>query len=352
MAFQTGPKASPAVHGQLKLAHLLKMPERTLAEQVRELEADPIFARLRDAQVLSVDPYPAARFVARRHAGRELGPAAVGLGDLLDGQGRLARLIKRIGQLRFEECFLGDASHSDGTRAQICRISVAEARELREFMDRVYIQTEIEGTSLTAAPHVVFSAVAGIEISKGVPIIAFFHREIWKGRYDIDQDRLGRLNDSLPPGEREGLRRFLRRLEFVDLRKTTLYRALETILKMQADYLKSGDRMRRRAFTQRDLADQIYSSPVVIHLLISNKSVRLPWGLEAPMKSLLPSSKSLQLENLAELATRQPDLSDEGLRREMERSFGARLSRRSIAQYRKERGLGGRGLRTAKKPNR
>ncbi|MEK9145089.1 MAG: hypothetical protein AAB339_05725, partial [Elusimicrobiota bacterium] len=60
---------------------------------------------------------------------------------------------------------------------------------------------------------------------------------------------------------------------------------------------------------------------------------------EAPMKALLPSAKALALERLAALVTERPGSSDEGLRRELASRWQIRLSRRSIAQYRKDLGL-------------
>jgi len=48
-----------------------------------------------------------------------------------------------------------------------------------------------------------------------------------------------------------------------------------------------------------------------------------------------------------ELALLDPDLSDERLREKMSALHGVALSRRSVAQYRKELGLGGRGRRAA-----
>ena len=73
----------------------------------------------------------------------------------------------------------------------------------------------------------------------------------------------------------------------------------------------------------------------------------MPWGRQAPLKTFMPSGKLLARDYLYDLAVAMPDFSDEGLRAEMERAHGLKLSRRSIAQYRKELRLEGRGLRKA-----
>jgi len=58
--------------------------------------------------------------------------------------------------------------------------------------------------------------------------------------------------------------------------------------------------------------------------------------MEAPLATFFPSAKDINRERLYELAEATPGLTDAALARELERLHGVRLSRRSIAQYRKE----------------
>lgn len=344
MGLRTTLATKPGLGGALKLARLLAMSEREFEARVREVEADGLFPRLLEAGAVKIEPY-SARVAARRPEGREMSIAGGGLPDLLDGRGDLVKLIRRVGQDRFEELFLGDKNLDDPARARSCGISSDDARRLREFVDRVYIQGELETPSVVLAPPKVFSAVAGIEIADGKPVIGFFNREVWKGRYRIDAERLARLRSALPLQESRRLESLLRQLEFIDRRKSTLYRVLEVLVEAQSEFLATGDPSRRRSLTQRAVADRLDVTPSVLNRLISNKSVRLPWGLEAPLKALVPSPKTLLRERLHDLALSHPDSSDEGLRKQMERLHGARLSRRSIAQYRQDLGLGARGKR-------
>lgn len=331
--------AHPALGGAIKLARLLAMPEREFEARVRKLEADPLFARLIEARAVRVESY-AARLAARMPEGRELSASSEGLSALLDGRSGLVELIRRVGQERFEEFFLGESAVSDERRAEACGLTREEVLSLRELVDRAYIQAELQEPA-AAAPAKVFSAVASIELDEGRPVIAFFHREIWKGRYRLDGGKLAALRQSLPmPGARR-LDRLVRQLELLDRRKTILYRALEALLDLQRGYLASGDPSERRPLTQAAVAQRLGVAPSFLNRLVSNKCVRLPWGLEAPLKALMPSRKRLLLDRVDELASANPALSDERLRGEVARRFGARLSRRSIAQYRKDLGLGG-----------
>ncbi|MDD5656755.1 MAG: hypothetical protein PHF00_05815 [Elusimicrobia bacterium] len=336
-------RTAAVIQGRMKLARLMEMPEGELEALARRIESSPLFGLLASAGVLAASEFPAARFAARRFAGRGLRLSSGGLPELADGNCELVRLMQDMGRERFEKWFMGEAPLSDEERARGGGVSVAQARRLREFMDRAFLQGEFEGAA--PAPDKVFSSVAGIEIEGGVPIVAFFHRQIWKQRYRVDRERLARYLAAAPAPQAGKVKNLLHRLEIVEQRKTTLYRLLEELLKGQADYLRTGAPQSRRPLAQKDLAAILGVHPSVLCRLISNKSVQLPWGLEAPLAVFFPSAKDVNRERLCELAGSHPEWKDEELSAELERSHGARLSRRSIAQYRKELGLGGRGRR-------
>ncbi|MCX5797094.1 MAG: hypothetical protein NTY77_16500 [Elusimicrobia bacterium] len=332
-------RASMSLQGRLKLAHLFEMPEAELAELARKLESHPLFARLRSAGAVRLTPFPKAYFTARRFAGWGLRTESAGLPELVDGNCDFVALMRKIGQKRFEDCFLKEGGLSDPERARRCRVTVAEAQKLRRFLDRAFLQGEFERPA--AAPATVFSSVAGIGVAEGQAVISFFNREIWKGRYQVDESRLA----GLPPEQAERCRAFLKRLQFIDQRKTTLYRLLEALVEGQAEYLRSGEPERRQPLTQRAVAVALGVEPSTINRLVSNKSVQLPWGLEAPMKALMPSAKAVALDRLDALARARPELSDEDLRRELARKHHIFLSRRSITQYRHDLALARRGRR-------
>lgn len=336
---KTSLRTAMSLQGRLKLAHLFEMPESELAELARKLESHPLFARLQSAGAVSLRPFPKACFTARRFAGWGLRTASAGLPELVDGNCDLVVLMRKVGAQRFEGCFLKESAMSDQERARRCGITAGEAQKLRRFMDRAFLQGEFERPA--AAPAKVFSSVAGIGVAEGQVVISFFNRQIWKGRYQVDESKLS----TLPPEQAGRLQAFLRRLQFIDQRKTTLYRLLEALVEAQAEYLRSGDPERRQPLTQRALAVALGVDPSTVNRLVSNKSVQLPWGLEAPMKALMPSAKAVGLERLDALVRAQPGLSDEGMRQELARRHSIFLSRRSITQYRHDLSLARRGLR-------
>ncbi|MEK7232438.1 MAG: hypothetical protein AAB268_01370 [Elusimicrobiota bacterium] len=339
MTFRTSTSARPRVQAGIKLARLLELPEGDFAKQVRELEANVFFRSLMDARVISVQPYANAGFTARRFGGWELSTASDGV-SALDGRGELAELLQRIGQERFEECFLREASFTDEERARLCGISREEVSRLRDMVTSLYVQEEFDSAASVPAPAKTYSAVAGITVDGGKPALAFFNREIWKGRYQVDEEMRGKMIETLPAIDAKRVDKFLRDLELLDRRKTTLYRVLEALIETQSQFFVSGDPDQRQPLTQRDLSDRLDISPSVLNRLISNKSIQLPWGLEAPLKVLLPSRKAMIRSRLHDLIRESPESSDPELAKKIDRLYGVKLSRRSIAQYRADLGVG------------
>ncbi|MDP2866979.1 MAG: hypothetical protein Q8O90_12115, partial [Elusimicrobiota bacterium] len=339
-----GTRTSTALMGALKMAQLAGMSEEEFEKYLKELEGGRVFQLLKTSGVINLAEFPAARYAARQYAGYGLKLSGGDLPELADGNGDLVALIQGVGQEKFEACFLKDAVMSDIERAEECDITVKDAERLRDFVNKAFIQAEFEG-AVEAPAAKVFSAVAGIEVKDGEPLLAFFHREIWKGRYKVDSDKLAQLLPGLESAERNRVEKMLRKVEFADKRKTTLYRTLEILISVQAEYLTSGEPGRRRPLSQKTLAKNLEVDASVINRLVSNKSIQMPWGMEAPISVLLPSSKAVNLERLYAIAGEKPELSDEKLRSELKTRHGVDLSRRSIAQYRKDLSLAASGDR-------
>lgn len=341
-------KAGAAVQARMKLARLLEAPEKALEKRVLEIESGELFARLRDGGVVRVEAPEHARFASRRFAGRGLRASAGELPALIDGRGDLVELIQKVGQEAFEENFLGEASASDAARAKACGITLDEAKRLREYVDRLFVQEQFEAAPAASESEPLLSAVAGVAIEDGKPVLAFFHREIWNKRYRVDDEKRRALLAELKPREAKRADALLRELDFLDRRKTTLYRVLEAVLAAQSAFLSSGDPARREPLTQKSLAERLDITPSVLNRLIANKSVEMPWGTEAAMSVFVPSRKSLLLGQLHDLARENPDATDETLRVMISRIHGVELSRRSIAQYRADAGAKTRKKTSAK----
>ena len=240
MRLRLNTKTGARVHGQMKLARLLESPESELERRIQALESGSVFSRLLESGVVTRQNPEHMRFANRRFAGRALRTSSEGLPELIDGNGDLAKLISSIGQEEFTCVFLGDDGQTDAQRAKLCGINIEDAKRLRQFVDKLYVQQEFEAPSPKAASEPTFSALASISIEDGKPVLGFFHREIWDRRYLINDERRRDLALDLPARDAKKAEQLLRELEFIDQRKTTLYRVLEAVLETQADYLISG----------------------------------------------------------------------------------------------------------------
>ncbi|MDD2773551.1 MAG: hypothetical protein PHP45_07630 [Elusimicrobiales bacterium] len=330
-------KPNQLLLGQIKLARMMTMSESEFAVAQAELENSRLFSLLKTAGIIRLSEFPHARFAAKQFAGYGLKTSVSGIGGLIDGNGELIQIIQRIGQKKFEAWFLKSES-SEVEVAKDCDLTLDEIHKLRDFVDKVYIQSEFEqtGSEPSTPSEQVLSAVAGISIENGKPVLSFFHREIWKGQYAVNQQKLAEYLHMVSSHEADKAERMIGKLEFMKRRKTTLYRLLEILLKEQEAYLVSGEPSKRKPLTQRELSRDICVDASVLNRLVSNKSVQLPWGLEAPLSALIPSAKQINRELLYHIIEANPDYTDEQLRHEIEFRHGVKLSRRSIAQYRKE----------------
>ena len=264
---------------------------------------------------------------------------------MLDSDSDVARLIKRIGQENFEAVFSRTRAHRTPSTHDSAAFRKTRPSRFGEFMDRLYVRSEFQSSEDQSPPATVYSSVAGITLEDGRPALGFFNREIWKGRYRTDEARYRELKETLKPRETARIEQFMRQVDLLAFRQTTLYRVLETLIERQAEYLASGDPARRRPLTQREVAASLRVAPSVLNQLISNKSVEAPWRLEIPLKTFLPSRKAMLRDKLYDIAMERPDAGDDLLREELRRLHGATISRPSIIQYRKELGLGVAGQR-------
>lgn len=334
-------KTTQALHGQLMLGQLAAMSEKDFAVTQAELEQSPVFSLLKTVGIIRLAEFPRARFAAKQFSGYGVKlSAGSGVSSLVDGNSDTVRLIQQVGQEDFEAWFL-KSDASDMEAAEACDLTFEQVRQLRDFVDKVYMQAEFEstGSEPETAPEQIFSAVAGIAVENGEPVLSFFHREIWKGRYAVDENKLAEYLGSLSGKQAREAKTIVGKLAFLERRKTTLFGLLESLLQSQKNYFITGDPKKRHPVTQRSLAEQLEVDASVLNRLISNKSVQLPWGVEVPLGTLVPSSKDIAKELVGELAEANPALSDDKLRQLLEEKHTIKLSRRSIAQYRKELGL-------------
>lgn len=322
----------------IRLASILEKSEEEIENTGMELKSSRTFKLLRTAGVIRSSGFKGIRFSNKNMEDCRLkSSSGLDFSNLLNGKSKFISRMKSIGQKNFKEYFLKGET-SDIEISKKCGLTLEEVKKMKEFVNDFFIYSDInsQSTGQNFAPVMVYSLVAGVDIKRGRPEISFFNREIWKEKFSVDKEKLAKYLKIIPNGKSKETREVLERLDSIESRKSTLYCLLELLVKEQKEYLINGNPESRNPLTQKAVAAILGVHPSVINRIISNKSIQMPWGVEIPIAELLPSEKNINRERLCVLIDYYPQSPDRELKEKMYQMYGVELSRRSIAQYRKE----------------
>ncbi len=173
--------------------------------------------------------------------------------------------------------------------------------------------------------------------------------------YLFDEDRLSavlaRRRDD------PALKRLVSRLRLVNTRNRLTHALVQVVLATQVEYLRSGDLLRLKPFSQAELAARIRARgdcPVIadasrVSRLVRRLALRLPGGKLVPARKLCPKPRDLHRGFVAHAVKREragmvagvrsTPLRDREIAAVVKRIFGARLSRRRVAYARRDLGI-------------
>jgi len=321
---------------------LLEMPEEDFQRLIAEIESSSLFQRLyQQEKVISRYRFPMTDIAPSFY---QLKPELVAdktpldIESLLLDKKRLVDQIQRLGQDKFKRYFLfPESGMSEEEIAQECDLAVSEVQKINRLIDEFSILSEFYHPSALSSGEVYYTKIASVEKSGEDFIISYFSPSLARGRYSIDYERFEQLKDSLTETEIKQARQLLKKVELINTRKDTLTQILQGIVERQALYLESGDLKTLLPFSQKELAKKTGLAPSSVSRAIRGKSIDTPWGEEMPLKHLFPRPKSFRKELLRQLLeTEERPLTDEAIRAKLEKKFGVAISRRSIANLRKE----------------
>lgn len=337
------------VMGRLRMADWIEMPEREFAREIERLEKDPLFRKLyfgdgRIPGAIRRQRWPGGKLSGSFYEIDER--TAAGPGERVDVEDFAARrvpalaAIKRMGQAAFERYFL----HGEDalTLEEIGRRTGLEREEvlgIHDFVVELGARSEFEGRSepAAAAPGRQASCLARISLQDGAPTFEFYAPYWARGRYQVRHDLLDRWKDGgLTPGERKHLPSMLKRLETLNLRQSTLFRLLEMIARLQADYLKTDHREDIRPISLRQLAKRLDLAPSTVSRAFARRSVRLPSERELPLIAFTPGRRSVLRELLGQWLSVGDASTDAVLVERLKAERGIHVSRRTVNAVRHE----------------
>jgi len=162
-----------------------------------------------------------------------------------------------------------------------------------------------------------------------------------------EKDRLGKK-------EREYLRERFKSaiwlIKSIYQRQMTIYKVTKSIVKFQKDFLEHGI-SHLRPLVLKDVAEDINMSESTVSRVTTNKYVQTPQGI-FELKFFFSSSISGKngknisslsvreyIKKIISLEDKKKPFSDEEIKKILERQYGIRIARRTIAKYREEIGI-------------
>jgi len=330
---------------RLEQAGLLEMPEEEFNRLIAEVESSPLFKDLyRKERIIRYQRYPKTDISSRFYQLNEEIAAGTGTLDvesLLSNKEDIVRQIQKIGLENFKRYFLfPEPGISVGEVAKECNLELAEVEEINSLINELSIMNEFYNPSALSSEHgIYYTKVASIERGAEGFIIGYLSPSYARGRYSIDYERFEELRGSgtITGAEVKGIRQLFKRLELINSRKDTVTRILQGIVEKQAPYFESGNGKAVLPFSQKELAERIGLVPSSISRAISGKSLEMPWGEEKALKDFFPRPRMFRKELVRQLLeTGEEFSSDEAIKAKLEQTFGVSISRRSIADLRKE----------------
>lgn len=186
------------------------------------------------------------------------------------------------------------------------------------------------------------------EASRG--LVFLYHRDSYAREYRFDEEGVNLLM-SRPdfPAELAGV---LRRLRLINTRNRLTHALMQAVLVSQAAYLRSGQALALLPLTQAEISARLRSEsnlsvvadPGRISRLVRVLSIALPSGKVVPLCGLFPKPRQVHCHFVDHVIKREKawmlegvlwePLTDEAIAAILEREYGIRLLRRTVANIR------------------
>ena len=329
---------------RMEQAELLEIPEEEFYKLIAETERSPLFKRLHQKEKLvHYQRLPRTDISSSFYQVKEEIVADKGSMDvesLLLNKERVVRQIQKMGLEKFKQYFLlPESGITLEEIARECHLDISEVQKINDLIDDFSIMSEFYHPSTVISEGIHYSKIATVEKDEKGFVIGYLSPFAARGRYSIDYETFERLNKTgaFTEAEVKGAKQLFKKLELINNRKETMTQILQNIIEKQATYLESADSMSLLPFSQRELAEKIGLAPSSVSRAIRDKSIDTPWGEEVPVKDFFPTPKRFRKELLRQLLETNNELSsDEAIRSRLQEKFGVAISRRSVANLRKE----------------
>ena len=329
---------------RMEQANLLEMSEDEFNRLLNAIEQSPLFQRLyQKEKLIRYQRSPRTDISSSFYQLREEAVAdrgSIDVESLLLNKEHIVQQIQKLGTEKFKRYFLfPESGMTPEEISRECDLKVSEVKKINSLIDEFSIASEFYHPSNVISDSIHYSKVASIEKDKQGFFIGYYSPAHARGRYLIDNEKLEELEATgkLTEAEVKETKLLFKRLALINNRKDTVTQILQNIINKQALYLESGDLRSLLPFSQKELAAKVGLAPSSVSRAIRGKSIDTPWGKEVPLSHFFSRPKRFRMELLKELLETDKELSsDEAIRYKLWVKFGVAISRRSVANLRKE----------------
>ncbi|MDE2490666.1 MAG: hypothetical protein KGM24_07445 [Elusimicrobia bacterium] len=330
-----------AILGRLRMADWIEMPEREFATQVEKVEKDPLFRKLYFGapglpSAIRRRRWPGGKLSSSFYdvdEGRVSGGQRVDVEGSLDAHEDVLPLIRKMGRPAFERYFLlAEEAVPLPEIAKRTGLTEAEIARIHDLLLEIGAQAEFAGAPKVAVAAPGSTCLARLTLEGGKTGFEFIAPYWARGLYQVRYDDLESWKHSgqLDGDERRRLRHLLKRLETLNLRQSTIFRILESLSLIQADFLRTRRNEDVRPVSLRLLARRLQLAPSTVSRALARRTVRLPWGPEVPMISLVPGQRHVLKDILGQWIAASPAQTDAALARRLKTERGIDVSRRTV----------------------
>jgi DNA-binding transcriptional ArsR family regulator len=335
-----------AIFGRMRMAEWIEMPEREFAREIETLEKDGLFRKLYEGAgprpgAIRRQRWPRGRFAGMSELNEQITAGKgerVKVEERLEDRADIIKTIEALGQEAFERYFLyAEEAVPLAEIAKRTKISETEVRAINDFL--VEVGAEAEFSTLPKGPQGSGSyCVARLAIEDDEPAFEFFSPHWARGLYQIRYDQIEEMKTAaeLSAEDVKKLPGLLKRLETVNLRQSTMFRILETLCKVQGAYLQTKREDAKKPISLRMLARRLDLAPSTVSRALSERSVKLPWGKEAPLIELLPGRRRQLRLILGRWLAEDATPTDAVLTGRLKQDYGIAVSRRTVNAVRHE----------------
>ena len=329
---------------RIEQSNLMAMSSSELDSLIREIEKNELFGRLfRDERIIRYKRFDKSDIDMRGFVLDEsklIDNRTPDVEPLLLKNKNIIEYIRKLGFEKFKKYFLLPEEYiTENEIAASCGIPVSQVRNINSLISDIAVLDEFYTASSINTADVNYKKIALIGKDKDGFVISYFSTLIARGKYIIDYEKfensLSRISGNKE--ETRNARNLLKKLEMINICKETLHRIINNIVEKQAAYIESGDLNQLLPLSQKEMAFKLGISSSTLSRAIKYRTIEIPCGREVSIKSLFPNPRKFKSLILKKVMESEKGMnSDAGIQARLSEKYGINISRRSVADIRKE----------------